>query len=282
MILIAEGGATKCDWALITAEDTVLEFPSIGVNPLFHSEDSIVNELQQLKEIKHHADKIEEVYFYGAGGATEALKMKLEIILRKVFAKAGIIQIHTDLMAAAVATYGGQPCISCILGTGSNACFFDGNALKESNPALGYILGDEGSGAYFGKELIADFLYKQMPQHLWTAFRDSFGLDKQQIIDNVYRKPNANVYLASFMPFYFQHRKETYIQKKLNKGFSKFLLIHVMCFKNYSNKPVHFVGSVDYFFKEELTRQLNKLNIKTGRIIQKPIEGLILHHRANN
>ncbi len=280
MKLIADSGSTKCDWALIMPGGEVIDFKTMGFNPLFHNEEIIVEKLRQSKEIIDNHERVEEVFYYGAGSGSPKLKKNLQNVLKRVFSNAEV-HSYSDLKAAAVATFDGSPGISCILGTGANSCFYDGANLKENSPALGYILGDEASGAFFGKKLLSGFLYKQIPIHLLLKIEKEYGLSKKEIIQNVYRKPYANVYLASFMPFFYKNKSESYIQKILRKGFRKFLLIHVLCFEECKTVPVHFVGSVAHFFREELQREAEKLNISVGRIVRHPIEGLKVYHQQS-
>jgi N-acetylglucosamine kinase-like BadF-type ATPase len=282
MIVIAEGGSTKCDWVLLGKEGLLVEFKTKGFNPLFHTKEAIVNTLRGVNEIREYGPQAEEVFFYGAGSATPELRDILKKVLLEIFPNAKNVQSHTDAEAAAFSTYNGNSAISCILGTGSNSCYFDGKTLSQSNPALGFILGDEASGAYFGKQLLAQFLYKQMPNHLWLEFNKSYDLGKKEIIEKVYRDAHSNVFLASFMPFYYKHRSEPYIQKILKNGFRRFLLIHVLCFENHKKYPVHFVGSIAHFFKEELLSESERLGLRVGEVVQKPILGLIKHHQLHS
>ncbi len=276
MVLIADSGSTKCDWVLKLSDGTFLEFNTIGYNPLFHPEEQIIEALDNQEKLQLHKERIEEVYFFGAGNSTPKAKDKLTQVLKKVFSNAGIIEPYTDIHGAALATYDNKDCISCILGTGANASFFDGKKILAGKPALGYILGDEGSGAYFGKNLLAAYLNKQLSSHIQEDFFNQYGLVKKDIIERVYRGERPNVFLASFMPFIYQHRKDEYIRKMLQKGFRRFLLIQVMCYEQFRTVPVHFVGSVAYFFQDEINREAGRLGIKTGQFIQRPINQLKL------
>lgn len=222
MILVADSGSTKCDWALIDAKNNITEFQTMGFNPLFHSEDLIVETLRKHQAVDAHFKSVTFLYYFGAGTGSETLRLSMQAALKKVFPFAEKISTHTDLQGAALATYEGTPCICCILGTGANACFYDGHNLKEKNPALGFILGDEGSGAFFGKKLLAAYLYRQLPPYLMTAFEEQYGLNKEIIIEKIYRAPRANVFLASFMPFFHAHRNDEFIRKILSNGFRHF------------------------------------------------------------
>lgn len=274
MILVADSGSTKCDWALIDENDKITEFQTMGFNPLFHSEDLIVETLRKNQTVEAHSKKVTSLYYFGTGTGSEALRLSMQTALKKVFPFAEKINSHTDLQGAALATYEGTSCIACILGTGANACFYDGQNLEEKNPALGFILGDEGSGAFFGKKLLAAYLYHQLPPYLMAAFEEQYGLNKEIIIEKIYKTPRANVFLASFMPFFHAHRTDEFINKILRNGFRQFFLNHVLCFQGYRNLPVHFVGSVAYFFSAELLIEANRLGITLGQIVPRPIEKL--------
>jgi N-acetylglucosamine kinase-like BadF-type ATPase len=146
-------------------------------------------------------------------------------------------------------------------------------------PALGYILGDEGSGSYFGKKLLSSYLYHKLPSHIAEDFEKIFHLSKDNIVENVYKKPNANVYIASFMPFIAKHREENFFKVMVEEGMRNFMEVHVCCYPNYKEVPVHFVGSIAQIFDREVEKAANSLGIKIGQIIQKPIQGLVSYHQ---
>jgi hypothetical protein len=177
-------------------------------------------------------------------------------------------------VAAALATYEGKEAITCILGTGSNSCYFDGSKVSEAIPNLGYILGDEGSGGYFGKKLLALYLYKKLPPHLQKAFEETYPIGKLEIFENVYRKPNPNTYIASFFRFVVRHREDPFFQQMVGEGLREFLKIHVRCFDNFKAVQVHFIGSVAFYFEATLKATAAKMGIEVGKIIQRPIDGL--------
>ena len=169
MVLIVESGSTKSDWVLLSPENKQDVYSSMGFNPYFHSSAVIENELRRHAELMSHAEKIQQIYFYGAGCSSSEMNDIVKLGLTNVFTNAHI-HIDHDLIACAYATYSGNPSICCIIGTGSNSCYFDGETISEVVPALGYILGDEGSGTYFGKKLLSAFLYHQLPKHVEEDF----------------------------------------------------------------------------------------------------------------
>ncbi|MEN9700464.1 MAG: hypothetical protein RLZZ301_1662, partial [Bacteroidota bacterium] len=223
------------------------------------------------------ASEIKGVYFYGAGCSSPELNQIVERGLRQIFPQASILVEH-DLLACAYATYDGKPGISCIIGTGSNSCYFDGKDLLEVLPALGYVLGDEGSGSYFGKQLLSSFLYHKLPAAIEADFIATYGLDKESIISKVYREPNANVFIASFMPFIAKHKEAPFFSEMVYKGMKHFMEVHVCCYPNYQTTGVHFVGSLSKIFEAQLQKAAQELNVHIASIIQKPVTGLVNYH----
>ena len=276
MILIADSGSTKSDWVAISQNSTI-RYSTVGINPYFHDEEFVFSAIKDNQSLYSISSQIEEVYFYGAGCSSEKLNSIVLRGLQKVFTQAEIHVDH-DLSACALATYQGEPGISCIIGTGSNSCFYDGTNIFESIPALGYILGDEGSGAYFGKKLLADFLYNKLPENIHFSLQNDLGLDKEKIISNVYMKPGANVYLASFMPFIFSHFDDKYISNMILEGFKTFIDTHVRCYQDYTKYKVHFIGSIACLFQKELDQACQFYNVTLGQVIKKPIDGLADYH----
>lgn len=278
MILIADSGSTKCDWLLINEKgDRLDEFRSIGLNPYFHSADFIADTLRSNAPMMKVAANLEKVYFYGAGASTERLCNIMHEGLTRVFTGAKVVVDH-DLVGAAYSVYDGRPNITCIIGTGSNSCFFDGNEVYEEVPALAYILGDEASGSYFGKMLLSNYFYKRLPQELMERFESTYQLSKDDMIDAVYRKDNANVYLASFMKFYTQNGGHPLLKEWVKEGIRKFIDIHVKCFDGWRDLPVHFIGSVGYYFEDCLQMVCEQEGVILGNIIKKPIYTLAEYH----
>lgn len=279
MYIIVDSGSTKSDWVVLSNE-TKQYSSTMGFNPYFHKSDTITKAILQVEGLSKIKDEVNFIYYYGAGCSSPELNAVIENALREVFIKAVIIVDH-DLTACALATYDNEPSISCIIGTGSNSCYFDGTTVFEEVPALGYILGDEGSGSYFGKQLLAAFLYKKLPKKIEQELISEYGLSKDSIVENVYMKPNANVYIASFVKFIAQHAEEPFFKEMMYEGFKKFMEIHVCCYSNYREVKTNFIGSIAFIFKLELERAANELDITIGKIIQKPIEGLIEYHKKH-
>ncbi len=278
MLLIVESGSTKADWMLIN-EGSAIPYITKGFNPFFHGKDDVLSELNGHIELNLIKDQVSEVHFYGAGCSSLELNARIEAGLSAFFINANINVGH-DLLACALSLYDGKPLIASILGTGSNSCYYSGETLKEEVPALGYILGDEGSGSYFGKRILADFLYNRLPDLMMEEISNQ-GLTKDKIIENVYMKSDANVFIASVMPILIKYKDLDYCQRLIRKGFSEFINVHVKCFKNYQDSQVSFVGSVASLLKDELKYVCDMEGVQFGKVIRRPLENLVKYHLSN-
>ncbi len=276
MIFIIESGSTKSDWVLVDKSKQTF-YKTIGFNPYFHSSDVVATEVRKNKSIMSHVPDVSKIFFYGAGCSSEKLNEEIERGLQMVFPDAEIVVDH-DLLACAYATYDGEPGISCIIGTGSNSCFFDGADLSEEVPALGYVLGDEGSGSYFGKFLLSSFLYHRLPKDILEDFEASYQMTHAEIVTNVYKSDSANVFIASFMPFIVKHKNHEFFKQILIDGLKKFMEVHVCCYEHYLNTPVHFVGSLSALLENHLKVAANDLGIEIKSIIAKPVDNLVNYH----
>ena len=277
MIIVAESGSTKCDWLISSHEGAVCETHTMGFNPFFHQPEEILTHLRANTDLSDAALKASAVYFYGAGCSSPERNEIILTALQQFFTGAHC-EVNHDLNASAFATWDGRPAITCIIGTGSNSCYYDGNAVSEKVPALGYILGDEGSGSYFGKKIVADYLYKRLPAELQTAFYEQYKLQKEEIFHQVYNTNKANVFLASFMRFIVPHKDHPYMQELVYEGLSRFAEIHICCFPNFHEVPVHFVGSVAYYFTEILQRVAAEKGFTLGVIDKNPGMSLLKYH----
>ena len=277
MIFIIESGSTKSDWVLVDDKSKQTFYNTIGFNPYFHSAEFVSSEIKKNKEIIAHVSSVKKIFFYGAGCSSEKMNNKIERGIQSVFKDAEIFVEH-DLLACAFATYEGEPGISCIIGTGSNSCHFDGVNLNEEVPALGYVLGDEGSGSYFGKFLLSSFLYHKLPSDLLKDFQETYALTEADIVSGVYQKESPNVFIASFMPFVVKHKKHKFFNNVLVKGLQHFMEVHVCCYKDYLDTPVHFVGSLSVLLEDELRIAADNLGIEIRSVTAKPIQNLVDYH----
>ncbi|APU66913.1 MAG: N-acetylglucosamine kinase [Bacteroidota bacterium] len=281
MILIADGGSTKCDWILLNSEgEQVLKTRTKGLNPAVFKEPVLEERLaenNELSEIKH---KIEKVHFYGAGCGTPTPRELLRSILANYFTNADEVLVMEDMVAAVYAATT-EPGIVCILGTGSNSCYFDGKDIHQAVDSLGYILMDEASGNYFGKRLIRDYYYKRMPPEVAEKFEEKFDLNSDTIKMNLYRKDNPNTYLAHFAEFIFTNERNGYFYKLLHEGMSDFVHSRVMCYPQVTSVPVHFIGSIAYFSQDIIRAVTQPYGITLGNFVRRPIDALIEYYREN-
>lgn len=278
MIAIAESGSTKCDWVFLgTNNEPELRLKTQGFNPYFHDSEYVSKTLTEDQEFSGIRDQVTHVYFYGAGCSSTTLCSIVEQGLTQVFPQASI-RVDHDLAAAAYSLYEGEPTIACILGTGSNACFFDGKQVSQNVRALGFILGDEASGCYFGKQLLTDFFYHNLPVEIHRAFTEQFQLAWGEVVDEVYGNIHANVYLASFMPFIASFSDHEYVKEMVQQGLGKFIDTHVTGYPDYERYTVGFVGTIAHVFSDMLTEELEKRNCRPGAIIQSPVDRLIAYH----
>lgn len=279
MLLIVESGSTKADWMLIK-DGCAIPHNTKGFNPFFHGKEDILLELNDHLELDLIKDQVTDIYFYGAGCSSPELNARIEAGLSAFFINAEITVGH-DLLACALSLFEGRPLIASILGTGSNSCYFDGRSVKEEIPALGYILGDEGSGSYFGKRILADYLYGRLPDVMMKDLANQ-GMTKEKIIENVYMKPDANVYIASFMPTLIKNKNLDYSQKLIKKGLREFIDVHVKCFRNYKDAQVSFVGSVASLLQDELKEVCAEEGVQFGKVVRRPLENLVKYHVNNS
>ena len=278
MIIIAESGSTKTNW--ITADNTL--YQTKGFNPLFDTTDSIYEELVKHEELQKVRNNFTKVFFYGASCSSNERNTIVEKALSRYFTNTEVIQVDHDLKAAAVATYDNRPGIACILGTGSNSCLYDGQEIYEEVPSLGYVLGDEGSGAYFGKKIIAAFLYHELPEATHKILVENYKLEKEEVLKHVYKQPNANVYLATFAKVMNETSDTAYMDKLAEEGFTDFFNHHVACYKNYQQYPVHFVGSIAFHFKHVLEIVAKKKGCELGKVDRNPVYSLLNWHLQNS
>jgi glucosamine kinase len=272
MILVADSGSSKTDWMGYSPNETI-SFSTKGINPYFLSAQDIFKLFSVTKEIAGYADLVKEIYFFGAGCSSpdkhEVVSNGLSLFFPNAF-----ISVDHDLMGSAYATCGNEAGLTCILGTGSNISYYDGSVLYSDKHGLGYVLGDEGSGTWFGRTLITRYLYNLMPEDLGKTFFKEFQVDKETVITNVYQKPFPNVYLASISRFMSNHMDHPFITDLLREGFQVFVDSNIKDYPEQSDLECHFVGSIAYFYQAILREVCESNNVKVGKILQKPIEGI--------
>lgn len=281
MILIADSGSTKTDWMLVEKDGTKSLINTIGFNPVFDDTAHIARELTEHLLPKIPTQPIEKVSYYGAGCWDMKRKKKVLDALHQLFPKAEV-EVQHDLLAAARATCGVKPGIACILGTGSNSCLYDGADVIDNVTNLGYLIGDEGSGSFLGKMLIRAYFYRELPKDLVDVFEEVCPGGKSEVLDRVYGQETPNVYLASLTKFLSEYQNHFYIQKLVGEGFAIFIDRHVRKYANHTSLPIHFVGSIAFYFKPILEVILHERGMSLGHIIRKPIDSLVEFHLKNN
>ena len=274
--LIADSGATKAEWCILDGKKNKSVFTQ-GISPYFLSTAAIAELLQKELLPKLKGLQIDEVYYYGTGCANPANARSVQKAIRKVFPHVSAAVTH-DLMGAAKALCGNEKGVACILGTGSNSCFYNGKKIVRNSPGLGYVLGDEGSGAYLGKKVIQYYLYGTFDEELRGRFDASFTTSAPEILENVYKKPLPNRYLATFTRFLAENRGHYMIENIIEDGLNDFFFQHLCKYPEIWKYPVHFTGGVSFGFKDVLKQLCNSYEFELGRIYKTPMEGLVRYH----
>jgi N-acetylglucosamine kinase-like BadF-type ATPase len=279
MIVIADGGSTKTNWCLINEAGRKIHFNTEGYNPYFSDSDYIEKSLTNSLPDHLEAEKLTEVYYYGAGCSTDAKKLIVEIAMQKVFPNAKI-NIGHDLLASCRALLGDNEGFAAILGTGTNSCIYDGNDIALNIDSLGYFLGDEGSGSYIGKRILADYMKGYMPKGLREKFYDTYGLSNEDIFDNIYNKPLPNRFCAGFSKFIYDYKEnyEEYTHQVVDYAFTAFFENLVVHYPNYRKYQLNCVGSVGYSFRDTLSIVADRYEMGVGKIIRSPIDDLVDYH----
>ena len=280
MILIADGGSTKADWVALDLKGVELfRTRTHGINPEILEEDVIVDRVVNNFQLMKPKNEVAKIYFYGAGCGTEQAKIRLKKVFEGIFTNAEIV-VEEDMLAAVFAASGGQESIVCILGTGSNSCYYDGKTMYQSVVSLGYMLMDEASANYFGKRLIRDYYYKRMPDDIYKDFGSKFDLDPDVIKHNIYKEEGPNTYLGEFAKIMFDHKDADYIHNILAEGFREFYELRVLPYQKSKEVPVFFIGSIAYFFQTILEKVAREMGIQFGGTVQRPIDDLIKYHQS--
>lgn len=278
MILLADSGSTKTDWLLVGAGTD--SFQSAGINPFYQTKDIIAETLHRevFPQIKYTISKI---HFYGAGCADEASGRPVKEALAEVFPFTNAIEVNSDLLAAARALCGRKAGIACILGTGSNNCQYDGNKIVNNIGSLGFWLGDEGSGGYLGKQLVVSYLQNELPEELHKEFSRQYPeVSRLMILDRAYKQPFPNRFFATFTPFLSQHLSDDFVQQMVQNTFRVFLEKYVCKHPDAYALPVHFTGSVAYYFESLLIKVIMEKGLIPGTIQKSPMPGLLRFHQA--
>lgn len=282
MRLLVDSGSTKADWIAIDEDGKILfTTQTLGLNPEILDAKEIIERLSDRFDILQNKDKATHLFFYGAGCGTNQMKIMLSQVFQKFFSNA-IIDVREDTYAAVYATTPkGEQAIVSILGTGSNCSFFDGKVLHQKVQSLGYIVMDDCSGNVFGKELIRKYYFNKMPKELAVEFEKEYDLEPDFIKNKLYKEANPNAYLATFAKFLIQHKEHEFCKKIIFKGMKSFVKNYIRQYDNCKEVPVHFVGSIAFYLKDELQMTFDKYEMKLGNVLRRPIDGLIAYHIAN-
>ena len=281
MILIVDSGSTKTDWIAIDNKGKILfETQTLGLNPQVLTNHILKERIVNNFELYKFRKEVSEIYFYGAGCGTEPPRILIKSVFKEIFKNCTEFSIKEDTYAAIYSTAKiNSKSIVCILGTGSNCTYFDGESIDQRVISLGYILMDDASGNYFGRQMLRDYYFNRIPEETAIKFNKEFDLDAETIKDNLYKQPNPNTYLATFAKFLIQNKDSDYGQSLIKRGFDLFIERQILQFENAKEVPIHFVGSISFYLKNELKRSLSNYGLQAGNIIRKPIDGLLEFHR---
>ena len=282
MRLIVDSGSTKTDWIAIDDSGAIIfETFTLGLNPQVLTEYIIEERIINNYDLYQNRKKINKIYFYGAGCGTQPPKELLTKVLSSIFINSDF-DIKEDTYAAVYACC--KPtskAIVSILGTGSNCSYYDGEKLHQKVTSLGYVLMDDASGNYFGRQLLRDFYFNKLSKDLANKFKAEFDLKAEIIKDSLYKKPNPNTYLAKFAKFLVENKDLEYSKNLIKKGFILFIENQIEQFDNHKDVELHFVGSIGYYLKDELKKVIDSKNLKLGKVLRRPIEGLVAYHQSH-
>jgi len=275
--LIADSGSTKTEWCLLNGKSKKT-FYTQGLSPYFLSAEQIEYIIRGELKLKFKNTEPDEIFFYGTGCSNADNVKLVKKAIQKVFTKAKVFVDH-DLMGAAKALCGNEKGIACILGTGSNSCYYNGKKITKNSPGLGYVLGDEGSGAYLGRKVIQYFLYHTFDEDLMDRFNAKYNTNSDEILTAVYKNPLPNRYLASFTGFLVENRGHYMIENIIEDSFNDFFFNHIYKYRESWTMPINFTGSVAYGFRDVLQDMCNSYELQLGKVIKKPMDGLVKFHR---
>jgi len=277
MILIADSGSTKTDWRLMDGEQEISKIKTKGFNPYYQKLDEMVKEIESELVPALNTSIVQSIHFYGAGCSTPERQMKIKKALLPYFSDAEIF-VQSDLIGAARALSGDQPGLVCILGTGSGSCLYDGKTIDKNIPSLGFVLGDEGSGAWLGKKMVTDYLRGHMPKKSIETINQKLHIDKETILEHVNHKSMPSKYLAGFAKFISENIEQTYFYQLMFDSFTAFAKNYIIRYSNYTEFDCHFVGSVAYHNQKILEHVARYTGFKIGNILKSPIDGLTNYH----
>ncbi|NQW35844.1 MAG: N-acetylglucosamine kinase [Flavobacteriales bacterium] len=282
MIIVADSGSTKTSWLVVSDQgEKLFEETTEGLNPAVFPVDELLSRVLSNKVLIDISSQIKTLHFFGAGCGTEKPRLIIAEVLQSVFKNAKV-NIKEDTEVAVMATTNKEPAIVCILGTGSNCSYFDGEKIHQKVVSLGYIIMDDASGNYFGKQLLKTYYFNQMPADLAQKFEESYNLDADYIKENLYRKSNPNTYLADLGHFIIDQKNHPFCQKIIKEGLQMFVENQILQFKEAKQVPINFVGSIAHFLNDEIVSTLKENGLTLGVIQRHPIKGFVEKHIVLN
>ena len=282
MILVVDSGSTKTDWiALDEKGSVVFSTQTLGLNPQMLSNEILNERIKNNFDIYKNRKLVSKLFFYGAGCGVDSTRDRIRNVFEKIFINSDF-DIKEDTYAAVYSAVDkGVPAIVNIIGTGSNCSYYDGQNVIQKVQSLGYVLMDYASGNYFGKYLIRAYYFNKMPEYLRKEFSAKFDLSADTIKNKLYREENPNTYLASFAQFLIENKSNEYFKEIIFKGLERFIDYQILQYDDFSSVDIHYVGSIAFYLEDEITRIGKKYNLKTGKFIKRPIEGLVEYHKKN-
>ncbi|MEO6281837.1 MAG: N-acetylglucosamine kinase [Dyadobacter sp.] len=276
--LIADSGSTKTDWVIISPGAETKSFQSAGINPFYQTVEEIIPVLET-QVMPHLGGAVEKVFFYGAGCADEKSSRPVTNALSHCLPAASTIEVASDMLGAARGLCGHTPGLACILGTGANNAFYDGRNIVRSIGSLGFWLGDEGSGSYLGKTLVVHYLQNELPADLHADFAERYPeINRLNVLDHAYKKPYPNRYFATFSQFIAENIKHPFMHNLVENAFGLFIEKYILKHENAVDYPVHFTGSIAFYYQDILKNILKKKGLKAGGILKSPLEGLVQYY----
>jgi glucosamine kinase len=282
MIAVVYSGSNYADWRLADKDLIIASFKTSGINPYFNDEKNIVQLLNKNINLIHHAEEIKRIYFFGAGSSSPELKAVVENAFSSFF-KFAKITVEHDVTAAAIACCKNSPGIISICGSGSNAAWYDGKKVKLNNYGLGYILADEGSGNWLGRQLLKGFMNKTLPDNINRRFVHKYDFDRKTLLEKVYRQKQPAVFLSSFTEFFIENKADAYVQRTIKKGFEKLVNMYLLpLHEQHPEALLYFAGSVAASFQDHLHEAAANANLKIANIIKEPINNLLTYYSSKN
>jgi len=280
MYLVVDSGSTKTDWFAISNKgDVIFSTQTLGLNPQVLPSAILKERIINNFDLYQNRNEVTKLFFYGAGCGIISTQKRIEKVFDQIFINSEFI-IKEDTYAAIYSTVTtGEKSIVCIMGTGSNCTYFDGSDIIQNVVSLGYVLMDEASGNFYGKQLIRSYYFNTMPKELALEFEKEYDLSPDTIKENLYRKENPNAYLATFSRFLIKNKENSLFQEIINNGLDRFINHQILQFDDAKEVPIHFIGSISFFLEGEIKSALSRKGLSMGRIVKRPIEELVKFHK---